>query len=168
MFSLYFVLPYTFSIFSSGSGWFVIAVCGPLSVQGTTGCRYFVNWWCRSAISNEKSIKWVPSFLFLFYYFFLKLITTCILRHLCDGRWSFQYIYDCMAYGLHGQEDQGIQEDQQDQTDSCHKTLNRNDEVVETVEVKCWHLSLRCCRPEVTIPSDRLAGGDRNGSLHRF
>ena len=29
-------------------------------------------------------------------------------------------------------------------------------------------ISLRCCRPEVTIPSDRLAGGDRNSGLHRF
>ena len=28
--------------------------------------------------------------------------------------------------------------------------------------------TLRCCRPEVTIPSDRLAGGDRNDGLHRF
>ena len=29
-------------------------------------------------------------------------------------------------------------------------------------------VTLRCCRPEVTIPSDRLAGGDRTGGLHRF
>ena len=27
---------------------------------------------------------------------------------------------------------------------------------------------LPCCRAEVTIPSDRLAGGDHNGGLHRF
>ena len=44
---------YPFSLLPSG--WFVIAVCGSISVQGTSQAfRIIVNW-CRVAISNDKS-----------------------------------------------------------------------------------------------------------------
>ena len=40
--------------------------------------KIIVNWY-RVAVSNNKSTKWVPYFLCLFFYFFVKLIVACIL-----------------------------------------------------------------------------------------
>ena len=66
--SLYSFLSLSFLLFS---GWFVIAVCSSISVQGTILVfRTIVNW-CRVSISNDKSTEWAPSlFVFLFWYLF--------------------------------------------------------------------------------------------------
>ena len=53
------------------SGWFVIAVCASISVQGASKVFRIIANWCRIAISNKMSTYWVPSlFVFFFYIFF--------------------------------------------------------------------------------------------------
>ena len=76
---LQYILFYRYLFSSLSSSWFVIAICGPISVQGNSQALIIIVNCCRVAISNNRSTKWVPSlfFSFLIYFFFLKLIVAC-------------------------------------------------------------------------------------------